>query len=50
MTLLNDDFFLHESIGLIVFDEFHLISSYGTSENMRSITAMMLSLEFNGKV
>lgn len=49
MTLLNDDFFLHESIGLIVFDEFHLISSYGTSENMRSITAMMCLLNLMEK-
>lgn len=49
MTLLNDDFFLFGSIGLIVFDEFHLISSYGTSENMRNITAMMCLLNLLDK-
>lgn len=49
MTLLNDDFFFLEPIGLIVFDEFHLISSYGASENMRSITAMMCLLNLMDK-
>lgn len=49
MTLLNDDSFFCESIGLIVFDEFHLISSYGISENMRSITAMMCLLNLMDK-
>lgn len=49
MTLLNEDLSIFESIGLIVFDEFHLISSYGTSENMRSITAMMCLLKLMDK-
>ena len=44
LTLINENQLNSEKIGLIVFDEFHLISSFDTSENMRNITAMMCLL------
>ena len=50
LTLLNGNFDKLADVGLVVFDEFHLMGEVNTADNTRNLTAMFTMLEIFDKL